>query len=198
MDRRMLLVVIIVAAAVVIGLIIYFLVFYDFGAKPTVVPVSQTPAASDQLPRVTNTQTAATSSQPGGPAADAGPVVQEDAAQVAKIFTERFGTWSNQSGAGQFDDLKFFTTAKMWSWLEANQSSIVKGADNYKEYYGMTTQAVASRLLNLQTGVAATVLVSAKRTESKGNSEPRVFNQDLKVELKKIGSRWQVDSASWQ
>jgi hypothetical protein len=195
-KRKFILLALIVLSAVVIGLIIYFLVFYTFSRQSKSTVTTATPQPAEVL-KISNVQPGAAPA--GTSSAATVDLTEEDVGQVAKIFVERYGTYSNQGGSQQFDDLNLFTTAKMQAWLTTNTKETLAGLIDYKTSYIKKTQAVSAKTLSLdKTAGQATVLVSTRRTELSGDNAPKVINKDIKIELVKSGQRWLVDAAFWQ
>ncbi len=197
-KRKFILLALIVISAVVIGLIIYFLVFYTFSRNAkNEGPVPQPPPQANLVTNVKNgAGTAATGTPTPATSVD---LVQEDVSQVAKMFVERYGTYSNQGGSDQFSDLNLFVTKRMKDWLVANTKEILAGLQSYETSFVVTTNAVTAQILSLdKTAGRATVLVGTKRSEQAGEETPKVTNKNIKVELLKAGGRWKVDSAVWQ
>lgn len=203
MNKRNLgLLVLIVVCALIIGLLVYYLVFYNYdkkAVKQTMTPAINAPVAT----LITNTakteKTATTTTPQPAPISVQDDIVQQDAGQVAKIFVERFGTYSNQAGAEQFSDLSLFVTSKMQTWINTQITKIIGAQTDYKTAHVVRTQAVSNNIssLNKDAGTA-TVMVSARRSDQTGDNAPKVTNPEIKVELLKAGKRWKVDSVVWQ
>jgi hypothetical protein len=201
MNKRNLgILVLIVVCACLIGLLIYYLIFFNWqksNQPATLAPAVTAPAAT----LITNTPNtpATTTVAPGAPVSFADDLVEQDAGQVAKIFVERFGTYSNQQGAEQFSDLQLFITAKMQTWVDAQIAKLIGAQADYKIAHIVRTQAVSNRVASLnKTAGTATVVVSARRTDQTGDETPKISNPEIKLEMLKSGKRWQVDSVIWQ
>jgi hypothetical protein len=200
-KRKFILLAIIIISAVVVGLIIYFLVFFSYGSKtknegpvaeqlPTAVRISNRPETTGQPQNQ-----GATSTTSGTPVN----LVQEDAAQVAKTFATRYGTYSNQGGSDQFDDLNLFVTQRMKEWLATKTKDLLTGLTSYETAYVVTSQAVSAKIIQMDEAAGKTVvMVGIRQTEQSGDAAPKVSNKNLKVELLKFGKRWKVDAAAWQ
>ncbi len=200
-KRNLALLSLIVVCALAVGLLVYYLIFYNFNKSndsQNVEPVVKIPTAT----LITNTpQTKETSTntpnqiQPS----TTDEIVQQDAGQVAKIFVQRFGTYSNQEGAEQFSDLKLFITAKMQTWVDNQIDKILGSQTDYKIPHSVRTQVVSVKILSLdKASGTATVMVGARRTDQTGDAAPKISNPEIKVEMVKAGKRWQVDSIVWQ
>ncbi|PJA89759.1 MAG: hypothetical protein CO137_02510 [Candidatus Magasanikbacteria bacterium CG_4_9_14_3_um_filter_32_9] len=111
------------------------------------------------------------------------------AKQVARIFVERFETYSNQNDNSHIDDVLFLVTDNMVSWVK--EQSLQQSSD----YQGVTTQVLASNVSDL-TSNSATVNIEAWQTVE--NSEGTVSLQKSgEVNLVKVGAEWKVDGFYW-
>jgi len=111
------------------------------------------------------------------------------AKQVARIFVERFETYSNQNDNSHIDDVLFLVTDSMVSWVK--EQSLQQSSD----YQGVTTQVLASNVSDL-TSNSATVNIEAWQTVE--NSEGTVSLQKSgEVNLVKVGAEWKVDGFYW-
>lgn len=117
---------------------------------------------------------------------------------LASSFVERFGSYSTQGNFNNLEDLRGQMTLRMSAWTDnyiANQK--VSASD---PYYGVTTKAVSSEVVDLNEGLGqARLVVSTQRQTTKGTTaNPRVTYQDVKIELVKTEQGWKVDAIAWQ
>ncbi|EKE06255.1 MAG: hypothetical protein ACD_19C00027G0004 [uncultured bacterium] len=111
------------------------------------------------------------------------------AKQVARLFVERFETYSNQNDNSHIDDVLFLVTDSMVSWVK--EQSLQQSSD----YQGVTTQVLASNVSDL-TSKSATVNIEAWQTVE--NSEGTVSLQKSgEINLVKVGTEWKVDGFYW-
>lgn len=125
---------------------------------------------------------------------------EDDFKKMAAAFAERFGSYSNHSNYENIVQSKEFMTKKMRSWADSYLVELENNSEYSGEYYGMTSKVFVSPQIdnfNPKSGQVS-VLVSVQRFETKGVSEERVFNQDIKISYVKEGGEWLVDEASWQ
>jgi hypothetical protein len=134
-------------------------------------------------------------------AATAGKTVgKEDLKMIASLFAERFGSFSNQSGFSNINDLKIFMSKKMQAWASGylNEQNNKK---NYNAiYYGITTKAISEEVKNYdEDSGLASILVKTRRREANGttNNISNIFNQEIIINLIKENGIWKVDSANW-
>ncbi|MBU1164253.1 hypothetical protein KKA15_01675 [Patescibacteria group bacterium] len=124
--------------------------------------------------------------------------VQSNLNATALTFAEKFGSFSNQSGFENLDDLKVMMTQSMISWTNRyiieSKAKLIDG----EEYIGYTTKALSANI-QYQTNSDAEVVVTTQRSESRGvATEPRIFYQQLQLQFKNIDGAWRVDNAVWQ
>lgn len=117
--------------------------------------------------------------------------------QIARSFTERYGSFSNRNDFQNILSLKTYMTPSLQKWADnfvKEQKSQVR--DN-SLYYGVTTKTVSLDILEIKEN-KATVEVAAQRKETKEASGiSNVFFQTIKLELKKLDNAWKVDSLTW-
>lgn len=121
--------------------------------------------------------------------------------RLAASFSERFGSYSNQSDYANFEDLYDFMTPAMKSWsaeMVAELRARAKGSNDI--YFGVTTKALSSNLSNFdEDNGQAEVLVKAQRREATGSTaNARIYYQDIVIKLVKEKEIWKVDGAFWQ
>ena len=128
-------------------------------------------------------------------------VSKDDLMRMAGSFTERFGSYSNQSNFSNIVDLKIFMSKRMKKWADtfiANE--LQKGTVN-DIYYGIVTKAVAHEVLELDDYVGeASILVKTRRREATSSTSnvSQVFDQSIIINFVKELGAWKVDSANWQ
>ncbi len=120
--------------------------------------------------------------------------------RLASAFSERFGSYSNQSNYGNILDLKLFMTSKMKIWADDYVSQAIAKEKNNFIYYGITTKAVAQEVNQYDPDDGqAEILVKTSRREAIGSTaNVASFNQNVLIELVKEKGSWKVDSAYWQ
>ena len=183
-------------AVILIGLIVLLLFIFFFKQKePAVVNANINKTFTynppfSEIKQNLNTASLAVLAVP--PSAD------EVAVRVLSLnFSERFGSYSNQSDLANFSDLINITTATMQNYLDNLQKTIKAEDDSL--YHGLTTKVLKVEVKNLN-GDNAETLVSTQRQET--NASQNIFNrisyQNLKLKLVKNNSQWLVDGAWWQ
>jgi hypothetical protein len=121
-----------------------------------------------------------------------------DAAKMSASFTERLGSFSNQSDYANISDLKIFMTSSMRDWAD-KQVSDLKAANYSGEYYGITTKALTTKVLSYdEKAGTAKVEVVTERREGRANVLSEPFRQIMTLELIKSNDQWLVDTAYWE
>lgn len=118
-----------------------------------------------------------------------------DLKQLAFSFTERYGSYSNQGGYKNLDDLKSLMTDKMIGKVDnfTMDTRISAG-----EYEGYDTKALTGEFLEFFDS-RAKMSIGTQRFHYIGDSlNPESFYQDLTLYLVKVGGEWKVDDAYWE
>ena len=116
---------------------------------------------------------------------------------VAKTFVERFGSYSNQSGYSSLAELEALSTESFAAWLQSNYvPELKKEHDPAGYYYEISTEAPMIASVE-QSATAAKFVVTTQRIEKTDNGE-KTFQQDIVLDMKKIGDERRGDGAYWQ
>lgn len=119
-------------------------------------------------------------------------VMKNAALQTAKIFVERYGSYSTDNNYQNIIEVEALVSRDLWSELSKKMS---EGQAASAEFYGVSTKAVASLIADWQT-TKATVEISTIRTENK-NGAITTSNQRARVWVEKSGDNWVVDKFEW-
>jgi len=111
---------------------------------------------------------------------------------VAKVFAERFGSFSNQNGYQNIKEVEDITTDALYSGL----SSYMSTKQDESKYYGITTKVISSSIKSWGSS-NSTLLLGSLRAEIKDGTTTQK-NQDMEVTLTKSGSSWLVSSYTWK
>jgi 3D (Asp-Asp-Asp) domain-containing protein len=120
-------------------------------------------------------------------------VMKNAAKQIAKIFIERYGTYSTHADFANIKEVESICTQSLWSELS---KKIMETTEELPPYQGVTTRVIAMELTDWQT-TQATVELSVIKEESKDGSSTTT-NQKAMVNLTLSGNDWLVDQFSWQ
>lgn len=171
--------------------VVLILLWIFFGKKaPTTPPVdivSGTPTEIEIDP-ITSVEYRRPDTIPTQPESSPANPDETYAKQTARIFVERFWSYSNQNDNQHIDDALALSVDSMHTWIvsQAREQSL--------QYSGVTTEVLSSRILSYTT-LATTVEIGARQTilssGSAGASETK--NITAKVDLVKVGEKWLVE-----
>ncbi|MBI5222115.1 MAG: hypothetical protein HY980_01290 [Candidatus Magasanikbacteria bacterium] len=188
-----------IIASVVIGFILAMTLLFRFalnkgGAEETAAPVGETASESVTTP------SGGSPASSGGvtPAPEVKPEVfvpvekSRDiyAKQIARLFVERFTTYSNQNNNTHIDDVLALATSQMGKWIE---TQTVKAA---AEYQGVTTKVIAASLLNISDN-GASVKVDTQQIESNADGQETTYRSGT-VDLVDVDGEWKVGGFYWE
>ena len=126
---------------------------------------------------------------------------KKDLTRIAGSFTERFGTYSNQSNLSNVSSLKIFMSLKMKKWSDDFVKAQKEKKYDSSIYYGITTKSVASEVREFDDDLGvANILISTRRREATGtmNNYSNIFTQDILIGFVVENGAWKVDSAYWR
>lgn len=116
--------------------------------------------------------------------------VDQNIEQFAKIFVERYGTYSSDNNFQNIKEVQDMVTPALWALIKPTDVKRSGG------FVGVTTQAITSELVKKST-TEVTVKVRTMRIEEK-NSKVSNLQQSGVVTLIKNGSGWLVDKIVWE
>lgn len=111
---------------------------------------------------------------------------------IAKIFIERYGSYSTDNPGENLKDLEILSTPDLWKILKSRIDSMTTG----QEFVGVTTRAFSSTIVSFEKNNAKVRVISAR--EENKNGEIRNFNQEAEVELLFAQGSWLVDDVKWK
>jgi hypothetical protein len=111
--------------------------------------------------------------------------------QIAKIFLERYGTYSTDSNFQNIKDVKDIVSPALWSVL-----SVKIGVKQVGPFVGMTTSVISTELAGWK-DAEATVLLKTIRSQERGGISSSSY-QNATVSLIKQGQNWFVDNFIWE
>ena len=111
---------------------------------------------------------------------------------IARIFVERFQTFSNQNNNEHIDDVLSLATAEMQAWMKTQTVS------NSSVYEGMTTRVLTSSVESFS-DIDAVVKIGARctKTDVSGGAD-HIELTYATVLLKKIQDEWKVAGLFWE
>ena len=193
MTARRRAILIVALALLLIGIIIFAIIY--FWPKPVAAPVIAQPAAPTT---VGTTPTPAAVQNPLKPIVLAAPAGSTAAAQMAELFAERYGSYSNQGDFQNLKDLLPVMTASYRAKTEVYLAT-AQPAD-VANYAGVTSLKISTQVRSYSDSAGTAVIaVTLQQQKSVGASvTPAISYRTLRMALKRAGKDWQVDSAVWE
>jgi hypothetical protein len=191
-DRRRA-ILIIALAVLLLGVIIaaVILVTRALPKKATPTPIGQ----ESSVPTPEQEAAAAIIQNPLVPAVTQ-PVGRTAAAQMGELFAERYGSYSNQGDFQNLRDLLPVMTAKYRAQTEASLAAAAP--QQGQTFEGVTSVKISSEVRTYnEAGGTAVVAVTLQQEKVSGTSTV-VGYRTLRMELKKVGEDWRVDSSRWE
>ena len=122
-----------------------------------------------------------------------------DLSKRARVFVERFGSYSNQSDYGNFKDLELYMTKSFAAWSSSYVDKLRENAPNYQSYYGISTVAIQTELKSFDDNLGvAEIDVLTERTETTSGLDQDKYRQKISLKFLKVGRDWLVDAAYWE
>lgn len=171
-----------------VGIIIALVLLYLYVIKPRDSEAPKT--KTEQAPVVTNTQNTDTIPQDVTVVAPTLPPDEVYTRQMAVMFVERFGTYSNQNNNDHIEDILPLTTDEMARWVETQRQK--EGG----EYSGLSTNVVASSVESLVKD-SATIHIDAQIVADNGKEQITSYKSG-KVTLVKEGDAWKISGLYWE
>ena len=197
--RTRLFVVISLVILIILGISIFLVV--RFGKKTTTpTPNQNLPISQNNTPIVSGNNTVPVASTPvvGVPVVVSSEDIEKNAAkQLAKVFIERYGTYSTDNGVENVKEVKNLVVPSLWTTLSKNLSTVEVNENQAPVgvYSGMNTQ-VFSTELNNWTPDSATITMQLVRTEEK-NGVQTVKHQNAEINMVKQNGQWLAQNFKW-
>ena len=179
-----------IVGGVLLIILVGVVLFLRSGKLGTAPTTTSTPQQTDQ--NQVNPDT--TVQSPGSietPVVTAPPVDPKEleVKQLATLFVERFGSYSNQNNQQNYKDVVPLMTASMANWAAS------QNATTSLNYYGVTTNVVAASLKE-STDTTATVEVGVQEVIETQN-EQKIEYRTGQVQMVKEGNTWKVSGLYW-
>ena len=111
--------------------------------------------------------------------------------QLAKVFLERYGTYSSDNNFQNIKDVETLVTRSLWSKISAPMNA----KTTTQSFTGVTTKVVSMDLTSWS-DTKAVVEFKTMRVEEKNGAVTTKY-QNATVELIKQGSSWLADKLVW-
>ena len=188
---------ILILLLLLIGILIYLQLRQSVGPEQPLSQETVTPQPGVLPPQISDAGVIADIVARNGVQEDSTDAVEQNISLFASSFIERYGSFSNQSGFKSFDDLDSFMTASFRSFVEVYRSDL-EAQHGFDEYYGIETKVISSSIQR-STDTTSTVLLKTQRQEfTDAFAAPRVYYQDVRLELIRSGAEWLVQGVYWQ
>ena len=117
---------------------------------------------------------------------------QNGVKQLAKVYVERYGTYSTENEYQNIRDLEELSTESLWKKF----SAIIRKPPVSSDYTGVTTKGITDDLSDWSEKNAV-VSLRTVRTEEKLNGSSQKY-VDYTINLVNIKETWLVDSIVWK
>ena len=111
---------------------------------------------------------------------------------IAKIFVERYGSYSTDNPGQNLKDLEVLSTPDLWGVLKVR----IENMSASQSFIGVSTRSFSSSLINFEKEKALVRVISAR--EENKNGEITNFNQEAEVSLIMVKDSWLVDDVKWK
>jgi len=115
--------------------------------------------------------------------------------QMAELFAERYGSYSNQGEYENLRDLLPIMTAR----YRRSTETFLKTAEAVpgQPFEGVTSKKVSTQIRDLDED-SAVIAVALQQERTSGSAAPAIGYRTLRMELQLVGSDWRVDASSWE
>lgn len=122
---------------------------------------------------------------------------RDTALRTARLFVERYGSFSKNNNYENVKNLLALMTDRFRT--ESEKTIATSGAPKQDdEFYGISTRVLSVAMEEYIEGEKAVVKLQTARSETKGSNNPVSFTQDVYLTLLDIEGVWKVDSVIWE
>lgn len=115
--------------------------------------------------------------------------------RLARLFVERYGSYSNNSNFQNVVNVMVFTTPE----LRAEFDAYIKTQNvDTSQSYSITTRALSPSIVDFTENESAIVRVVANRTEKKGVEPANTFSQTAVLYMEFYEGAWKVANIVWE
>lgn len=112
--------------------------------------------------------------------------------QLAKVFVERYGTYSTDNLSQNVKEAQDLVTKSLWAEISVGLNAPITS----RPFYGITTKVMGTDLTSW-TATKAMVSLRTRRTEDKDNGAITTRSQNVTVEMVKEGGVWLANDIVW-
>jgi hypothetical protein len=185
MDRRRLLI-IVGAAVLLLVAVILWLVLRGGSSTPPPVGVTPTSTSEDNL-SLPPQPTEPTTPQPD----------QTGAVVAARVWAERFASWSNEDDFTNLQQLDGQSTNQVKAFLITYRQQLQQRYPLADGYRGVTGRALSPRLDSYDAGAGTAQVSIAMQLAESTSTVPTITNRVLDLRLLRNGEAWLVDFVKW-
>lgn len=200
MNRTLKIILAIFLVVVLIGVAIGFIIWRsqqnNIGRTTmTNDTIGNTPGSNTALPSDNGNQ--AMNESPVETPASATSTPRDTALRTARLFVERYGSFSKNNNYENVKNLLALMTNRFRT--ESEKIIAASGAPKPDdEFYGISTRVLSVAMEEYVEGEKAVVKLQTARSETKGNNDPVSFTQDVHLTLLDVEEIWKVDSVNWE
>jgi hypothetical protein len=195
MTARRRAILIILLGLLLLGIIVAAVIYLLRSRTPVAKAPAAAPTTSVTAPVVAPAPSVA---DPLNPPVVAVVVGRTAAAQMAELFAERYGSYSNQGDFQNLTDLLPVMTDGYRAKTEAYLASAT--SSDLANYQGVTSLKISTKVLAYDES-AGTAIISVNLQQQKSGGAPAsagISYRSLRMSLLKVGDSWKVDSAAWE
>lgn len=124
---------------------------------------------------------------------------EDEVKRLASSFAERYGSYSNQTDFANLESLAPFMTDRFRRQTEAFVAAERAKQRDTSIYYGISTRAVSVLTERYEASQNVGIFtVQTQRKESIGSSgNTQTFQERLRILMRRQGTGWKVDEATW-
>ncbi len=200
MDRSTKIIILIVGGVIVIGIILFFVFRPQPGAVPT--PAANTNAPRGGLPGTPGATGLPGTEVPTAPTPTPAPEltgIAKDRSIVQNLsttFAERLGSYSNQGGLTNLNDLETVSTPEVYAYLQGTyRAGIEKKLPPADSYYGVMATVISVNFNDLDES-SARVDVQLQNAES--GTMTKTTYATLALRFTKQNDTWLVSRLDWK
>jgi len=194
-----------IALIVVIIIAAIMFIIWALISKPDVIfrqeptePIAEEPAELPTTGTGTGGVVVELPEETGGPVIEVSTseeIERQKVINLSTLFTERFGSFSNQGDYQNIKDVIPLMTASMQEWA---QGVIDEDGNSSAVYAGTSTKVVSTDIQSIDlAGGQAEIDIETQRIETRTGEEDRIYFQTLNIILIKVGNDWLIDFAKW-
>lgn len=117
---------------------------------------------------------------------------------AARVWAERFASWSNEDGFTNLQQLGSQSTAQVQSFLATYRQQLQQRYPVADGYRGVTGRALSPKLDAFDAGAGTAQVSVAMQLAESTSTSPTVYNRTLDLRLLRSGEAWLVDYVKWE